>query len=689
MIQTPINVVPSNGEVLDASKRAAFSFIFQGDLLTFVQGIIADMEYTGDPIHGGTNEYVAYYNMPSDGHLSATYNGGRCSFVDSDDRWMQRFFKDGRNYEHMLRLFQHYPVGIDPDLERRPMADMYYARGKIYEQPQGTVLNMYQAVIAPNLTNIPEPFRYRWTDDEGEEHYLLLGGVYMDIEHERHLICGYDPATGIVTFRKPTFKKVEHDDYTALEITDYDVNNWTVDYIHNSKFHVAETPYKLFTNYLETGWYDFKYRTPPATTTQIISSVDKTEETVDDKAAKGVEVGIYCDGTYAQATGVGLKWYQYSLYAVNAAPFSAQTSYYYGNLAVYDNKLYRYIGSSTAPSAWNKNNWEEVDPKSNGTLIDATEKIYSYELSTTFPVQACDYGYAIVLTVCTQDDNVASSEYVIGKFASVSTTARDLKVNDKAYEFDNPDISITSNSPSIKVVWNGDRQYAYTIFRRDVYKNGTVSSQATFIRAIEGEAEIIGSRTYQFYDYSVGNHQNYRYEIVAKSADPATYGQPVGVHYIYNVSTDWDGWSIIGLTPQKSDYNRNIMKVGSQWRFISEINSGDITQNINSALHVGTAAYAKSTRDFTKYESGTFTANLLDIQCPDNQIVDDIERVKAWKAFISQNSPFLLKSAKGDVWVVTIVNNPSRRYDETLDPIFTNITYEWAECQEVDKCVFT
>ena len=685
MIQTPINVVPSNGEVLDASKRAAFSFTFQGDLLTFVQGIIADMEYTGDP-NSGTNEYVAYYNMPSGGHLSTIYNGGYCSYYDSEDRWMARFFKDGRNYKHMLRLYQHYPAGINPELERKPMADMYYARGKIYKQPEGTALHAYQAVIAPNLTNIHEPYRYKWTDSEGTEHVILLGGIYIDIEHERHLICGYDPATGIVSFRKPTFKKVALDeDYTALEIEDYDINNWTVDYV-GAKFHVAETPYKLFTNYLETGWYDFKYRTPPVVTTEIITSVNK--DTGNDRAIKGVNVGIYCDGTYAQATGVGLKWYKYELYAVNASSFSVDTSYSHGDLAVYNNQLYKYTYSSATKGAWNDDKWELCNPKYYGSLIDQTEKIYSYELNTSFPTQPCDYGYAVVLTVCTQDDNMSTTDYVVGKYANEAPNIWGLKINNVEYEFDNPDTNVVSYMPRIIIVWSGNRQLSYSVFRRDVRKNGSMAAQAVYLTTIDGDTTTTGTKTYVFVDYSVGNHQNYRYEIVVKNADDATYGQPLGVHYIYNVFTDWDGWSIMGLTPQKSDYNRNIMKVGSQWRFISEINSGDITQNINSALHVGTAAYAKSTRDFTKYESGTFTANLLDIQCPDNQIVDDIERVKAWKAFISQNSPFLLKSAKGDVWVVTIVNNPSRRYDETLDPIFTNITYEWAECQEVDKCVF-
>ena len=57
--------------------------------------------------------------------------------------------------------------------------------------------------------------------------------------------------------------------------------------------------------------------------------------------------------------------------------------------------------------------------------------------------------------------------------------------------------------------------------------------------------------------------------------------------------------------------------------------------------------------------------------------------------FISGDNPFILKSDKGDVWMINIVNSPSRSYDETIEPILTKIRYEWAEVQDVEKCIIT
>jgi hypothetical protein len=54
MLQTPINVDPSNGQVKTVGSTMNINFTFQGDLLTFVQGEIADMEYYGNP-SAGTN----------------------------------------------------------------------------------------------------------------------------------------------------------------------------------------------------------------------------------------------------------------------------------------------------------------------------------------------------------------------------------------------------------------------------------------------------------------------------------------------------------------------------------------------------------------------------------------------------------------------------------------------------------
>ena len=153
------------------------------------------------------------------------------------------------------------------------------------------------------------------------------------------------------------------------------------------------------------------------------------------------------------------------------------------------------------------------------------------------------------------------------------------------------------------------------------------------------------------------------------------------------VTLNFNGWAIFSLSPIEDRMNKTEMKIGEEWTFISAINSGDITRNINSGLLVGVSAYGKTSRNNTIYESGSFTANLLTVDCPSGEIVDDIDRVRKWMKFICGDNPFLLKSEKGDSWVVNIVNSPNRRYDETLNPIFTNVSYEWAESKDIRDIV--
>ena len=63
---------------------------------------------------------------------------------------------------------------------------------------------------------------------------------------------------------------------------------------------------------------------------------------------------------------------------------------------------------------------------------------------------------------------------------------------------------------------------------------------------------------------------------------------------------------------------------------------------------------------------------------------DDIALVKAWRDFITRDCIYLLRSQKGDVWVVNIIENPTTSYEEKYRPISTSVSFTWAECASVD-----
>ena len=795
MLQTPINVEPSNGQLRYKGTNDYIEkrFTFQGDLLTFVQGVVDDMEYNPNSIGTTPSGFHILYNSPADGHMSAMHNGE--TFISYDpEHWMGNLMTAGHNYKHKFRLFQHYPQGMTiggNSVAGEPMADMYYARGNIYQKGVSAYSNQkaykpgdvasnsgytyacnteitkneeddynsdgssfnadhwtrvydYQTVIQPNLDNIKEPFYYEWDDDSQVHHKILLGAIYMEVQYERHMVAAYDKTTGIVSFQKVTFvnRTIGEDEqaYTVRE-----VNSIANDSLNtSSKFRLMyQNPYKMYVNYLETGWYDFKYRTRPVSTTEIKNTASNTESS-DDSAddIRGAKNGIACDGTYSQAEAVGLKWYQYNLYAIDADLYSSSKTYRIGDLCIYTNSVYRCIVNILSGENFNQSHWQEVQTSEYGELVESTDRIFSYDLNANFPAHPFTFSYVAELTVCTQDDDTKTVKAVKARYTdrdrytlitsweegsnpnelgwyeynsstnsfvlTTDTTVhsgkayywkqdaeiRNVEINNKPCNLNDMTASVSITDSIIKLKWYCSTNYCYNIFRREVYPDGTVAKNATYIGRRDSSSATHAQSSYQthtIYDYTAANNKSYRYEIVVKNAyvNALTVGQPYYVDYIYNVNTKWDGWNIISITPKYDEDARHYYAHGDNWTFISAIDSGDITRNINSVLHVGTASYASTSRNHNKYESGSFIANLLGLICPDNEIVDDINRVKAWMDFISGDNPFILKSDKGDVWMVNIVNSPSRSYDETIEPILTKIRYEWAEIQDVEKCIIT
>lgn len=794
MLQTPINVEPSNGQLRYKGTHDYIDkkFTFQGDLLTFVQGEVNDMEYVGGNAPTG---YHMLYNSPSDGHMNAMHNGETFHSYD-DNQWMANSMTAGHNYKHRFRLFQHYPEGAmigGSSVAGLPMPDMYYARGFIYRKnvspynntsayvPGDVVTNSgytyccnteitkneedtynsdgiafhsehwtqvysYQTVIQPNLDNIKEPFYYEWDDESEVHHKILLGAIYMDIQYEKHMISHYDKTTGIVSFQTVTFvdRTIGEGEqaYTVRE-----VGNISNDLNLSTKFSVTNhRAYKMYVNYLETGWYDFKFRTRPVITTEIKNTAADDDSNSD---RRGVLNGIACDGTYSQKEAVGLKWYQYNLYAVDAGQYNNKQAYRIGDICVSTQLLWKCTTHITKEEgstynsdgvAFNSSHWTQVQVSDCGELVENTDRIFSYDLNANFPAHPFCFTYVSEMTVATQDDDTRTTTalkaryadkdrytlityatgeenpWLLGWYEYNSTTdayvetsdttvhsgkayykkqdadIRYVEINNQSYAINDESQSITITDSIIKLKWYCSTDYCYNVYRREVYEDGTVSKNATYIgrrdTASEGNTRP-ENQTHIIYDYTAANNKNYRYEIVVRNKyiNTTTAGQPYYVDYLYNVSTKWDGWNIMSVKPTYDQDARHYFSHGDNWKFISAIDSGDITRNINSVLHVGTASYATTSRNHNKYESGSFTANLLGIICPDSEIVDDINRVKAWMEFISGDNPFILKSDKGDVWMVNIVNSPSRSYDESVEPILTKIRYEWAEVQDVEKCI--
>lgn len=239
-----------------------------------------------------------------------------------------------------------------------------------------------------------------------------------------------------------------------------------------------------------------------------------------------------------------------------------------------------------------------------------------------------------------------------------------------------------------------------------------------------------------FTDYLAANNTTYDYLIAktVKYVDPYPEGgTPPGFDPLHEfdydpaeeykpcvfenaVSTKWDGWSITAIYPCENDYisdpidaiktdnGRNVLyegeykstiaqfvcsktpyKVGDTWRFYVAIDSGEIVSNLGRNVHVGTSTYPTISGTNNKYQSGSFTTELVTLECATDKIYDNIEKVNKWLKFITDDCLFILKSDKGDVWIIAISDNPSRSYDESVDDIITKVSYSWTEVDSPDN----
>lgn len=666
MLQTPINVTPSNGEVIHLDKTQVsegvytnppeFGYTFQGDRLSYA---ICEM-YDRSIWDNNANYYKRLDDSVDQGSSSTSYvitdvfNGTyhRNAPVVFHYNSYTSDAVEGHDYMYRYRIYQCYPQSMTA-VRNNALADIYYGRGKIHDVPAGggsvTQTHIY---IEPNLTSIEAP----WI-----ENNRVRGGIWIEVNNTRALINSYDATDGRLSLASsipfPT------GGYPAL---------------------VGKT-YKLYTNYIVTPWYDFKYRAAP----EILCTIDSKRK-----------CGARISGSYNQSNAIGIKWYQYEIYKTTLSAYSTSESYVIGNVVYYNHALWKCTG--TTSGSWDSTKWREVklgDNPAYGELIETGEKCFRSPDADAYPWtvpvnefrlnEFCD-NYIVRMTSATQEDDFAESlTYVSKRTSSSGSGITELYLNGTRI-YMQTDNTTYEYKTTLKFVTNLVDATLFEVWRW--YYDKTNVKVYEFV----GEPKEIANHTYEITDYTAKNHMEYHYEVVRRSgvADN-TYGTPICSAPLCAVTTEFDGWAIMSLNPvSKTEYavtfdkhfNHWCYNIGETWTFISDINSGDITRNINSQLHVGVSDFAKTSRDNTRYESGSFTANLLTIECPDGEIRDDIERVDKWMKFICGDNPFLLKSAKGDVWVVSIVNSPNRRYEETLNPIFTNVTYEWAQSRDIKYC---
>lgn len=396
------------------------------------------------------------------------------------------------------------------------------------------------------------------------------------------------------------------------------------------------TPYQLYSNYLVTQQYFFKTLPTP-----MFTNLNAKWDTRN---------GVHFTADYSQIQNAPLKYYTIT--------------------------MDKQIGED-----------EEGKPRIYHKIA-TTDKRYSQNVDYTFI-----YDYDIDQIIRDDDDisrgNALTRRYC---FTINGVLQNGMKISAE-YECEQPereqDEAISNlvvqqgrnldEYNSVQLTWDENEGYTigmgYRVYRYDMNADDVVNSRI-----------LVGDARYNRYtDVTVSNHGSYRYLVI-----------PYGIAGIIGafqpllsdvVSTDYYGYTITELI----DFGHNVngkpfYKIGDTWCLLADIQDSTITQNTDKVLHVGYGKYSSATSTATNYMSSTFTGALVQPDCEsEKKYRDDIALVQAWREFITRDCIYLLRSQKGDVWVVNIVENPTTEYQENIKQLPTTVSFSWAECCGIDE----
>ena len=414
--------------------------------------------------------------------------------------------------------------------------------------------------------------------------------------------------------------------------------------------------YQIYSNYIITPQYFFSCRSIPDVGLTL-SAKDSI---------------ISCDGTYSQSENSSIKYYTMKLHWANNPLFF---------------------------------NFDDLDGhRRESYIVDETEKIFSQDLSYDFifsyrhsqsdPELINDY-YKVVAEIVTQDNLTFS----------VTSNVLELEPN---YNYENPEYSIFNY---LKLTWDnvsgrvkyilsgyfsrGD-QAANTLelFRTNLDTEEMVRVPTNFWdieRDEEGNIVLVGE------DMTASTHGRYHYDfywfcstggIDMPIEGVLPYGEIEINDYSYYIS-DLTEYTYSTSSTQLHSNDSSRFLIGDTWKFVADIQDSVITNNLDRQSYVGYSQFITSISTNVNYMSGTLTGALGQLNCATKTYTDDIALVRAWRKFITQKKPFLLKSQKGDVWIVNVIENPTTTYQENTRGVPTTFSFTWAEVYDADKVVIT
>ena len=267
--------------------------------------------------------------------------------------------------------------------------------------------------------------------------------------------------------------------------------------------------------------------------------------------------------------------------------------------------------------------------------------------------------------------------------AQIESEAPERLDEDVIYRLTIEQINTSEYHNSVKLTWRvqagifdtvgGIRIYRYDMSEEDVIH------RRVLLASVYASDEM-------FVDSTVSPHKTYRYLLVPFWRTGQNIGLSCNPLMSDAFTTDLYGYTITELVYDGKSYNgKDSYRIGESWHLRAEIEDSIITQNTDKVLHVGYGKYSSATHTGLNYMSSTFNGSIVQVDCEgEKKWRDDIELVNAWRDFITRDCIYLLRSQKGDVWVVNVVDSPTTTYEEKTISIPTSVSFNWAECASIN-----
>lgn len=645
MVQYPINVYPDNGVTFDKNSlenETRLSFTFKGDNLKaycvrFFDYNTGEMPI-GDRVVYDYDTELMQYNILAYNNENVTLTGAFSGLNNVGSYIMQFMLVGG--------LTNAGGVATDRFVLRGELQNDYVSGetscviedriNSIYEWDTSTPIKRPITVVQSGIS-------------------LLLNVMEMRVGNESQRILSYNYETGEI----------------VLE------NYFSNDY-------EAGTPFQIYANYLVTPQYYFNLAARP----QIVGM-----------NAEWDAYGVKFSAVYSQAQYHFLKHYTitmqkksssdvYNDIAKTGRIYSQRIEYKFVDDYDYDVDVSVSVADDNERFALTSSDVSLGDIVREGTTLDQYNDKYYY-VSDIEKLDSED-GYSRFYPLFGGNNETRAYRFIVEAIGqdgtSVKAYSEDFVApsrleNVKITRLLKPVVQRNSNVVSINLsgdlISDGVRVYRVDDENIDSYARD--NSTKTLIGDFNGAN--------RFDDYTASTHGEYVYMLVPYYMGTTESTEVYRAMLTDKITTNEYGYTITAIHDSGKDINGlPFFFIGDTWKFIT-VEDTTVTQNTDKTSHSGFGKYSSLTSTQTNFMSGSLSADIGNVLCPNNVYKDDIQMVRAWREFITQDCQYILRSQKGDVWVVNVVGNPTTQYQEDVTQLFTTVEFEWAECCNIKELI--